>query len=536
MNYILDFLDSMTDTEVTQYASDNNITILKKFDAFGQVYLAASDIEPVVNNSLLSVISNDNNVIDLLSFNVDLVANSETIDVSIDDNKNWWKVASIKNINFDEPEFNHILLGKQCVVYVVDSGIEIDHPEFDGKPIELFHSFTGDFTDTAGHGTAIASVIAGNTCSITNTNVKVVKIFDANVGTTHGDLLEAFNAIINQYELDGRPSSVVNLSWSISRNEYINEKIQIMIDRGLLVFAASGNSGLPIQDVTPACVPSVFTVGSFNQSLTPSDFTGYTDPSIISYTDSENNYGVLDGWAPGEQIWAAGLNGTYGYTAGTSISTAIASAACAYNMGMYLDIPPADVEPMLASYQRNDRINALKGLTFQRDNLLMLGGQYANTTGKIATYISTPNIPNTKNTYYVQAGSKIISLYASPYLYTNVSSVDSLPDGVSITENGYISISSNVMDELYVEMPLIEMSITKKDGTVIPNTIQIVLFTQDKTFQQLVDDEMAAPGGSDLLNIILLSDCNYVGGCAGSCPDPKMTCSDAGGKSCVCTY
>ena len=538
MNYVIDFIDSLTVEEINNYCNQNNLTIVKQFDAFGNVFLCSALTEPATGPLVQSVVLNNGNTLDLLSVDIDLSMPKNTINIEVEHPDNWWKVATIKHVDFTKETFEHVLYGNNCAVYVVDSGIEADHPEFVGKDIQLLHSVTEDFTDTNGHGTAIASVITGNTCAIADTTVKVVKIFDQNVATTLGDLLDAFNSILTDFENSNRDTSIVNLSWAVERNDYLNAKIQTMIDRGLLVLAASGNNSSPIHNVTPACIPDVFTVGSYGQNLTPSSFSNYTDPSTISYTEGENNYGELDGWAPGEQIKSAALGGTYGLAAGTSMATAIASSTLAYNMSIYLGVEREYKDDMARTYQQGDRINELKSFTFQRDNLLQLEGEYANSTGKIATVISTPRIKDPTNIYYVRAGIPYVSLYAHPLIYSNMSTTDTLPANVSFSSSGYITINSSEIDTLYEEWPEFTMQVTDKNGVVINNTVKIVVYTQDKTYAQLVEDEMSKEH-SELLDIILLYTCaGSATGCVGNCAGgPKGTgCFDIGFKNCDCIF
>lgn len=528
MNYILDFNNQMTDQEITEYALDNNITLLKQFNAFEKVYLASCDVEPSVSESLISCINDDDNPISLLSFSVDLTdqPDLESI-VTIEEEKDWWKVASIANLDFDQETYKHPVKGDKCTVYVLDSGIEHTHTEFiNNDRVQLLHSFTSDFTDTNGHGTALASVIAGNTCSLTNTNLKIVKIFDNSIATKQSDLVEALNAIMNDYYANNKVSSVVNISWTIPYNEYINNKIQYMIDNGMLVVCSSGNSGKPIADVTPACIPDAITVGSYGQNLMPSNFSNYTDPSFISFTANENNYGEIDGWAPGELIWAAVLNGTYGYTAGTSISSAIASSVLAYNLTLYLNIDTTDVSALVESTWKNiPRLETIKSqLLFKRTDVMQLEGNYVNSANKIATFISSSRIVNTANMYKIQANTRYITLYAPTAEYTNVYSEELLPDYITITNTGYMEVNYPSITESYIILPDIDFIVTDKEGNTKSNTVKIVIYNQDKTYSQVVDD--ATLNENDQLLEILLLSCFWNGSsCQGSC-DGGKTCTE----------
>ncbi len=524
MNYILDFNNQMTDQEITEYALDNNITLLKQFDAFEKVYLASCDVEPSVNESLISCINDDHSTLDLLSFQVDLVQETTTyttVDIESDDN--WWKVASIANIDFDQRLYQHPLNGNKCSVYILDSGIEIGHSEFQSSNIQLLHSFTNEFADNNGHGTALASVITGSTCGLTNTNLKIVKIFDNSVPTKQSDLLSAFNAVYNDYVANGKTPAIINLSWTIPYNQYINDKIQYLIDSGVYVICSAGNSGAAIEDVTPACIPDVITVGSYDTALMPSNFSNYTDSSLISFTANETNFGALDGWAPGERIKSAGLNNTYGYSAGTSISSAIASSVLAYNTALYLNNNSEDIVNQADSWWKtNPKIETIKKSLFRRTGVLELTGKYSNSVNAMATYVSAGKIVNSVNLYKAQAGSKYIMLYSPPAYYSSLSTENEIPDYITISNNGYITIEHPEINEPYVIVPDLNFVITGIDGEVINNKVKVIIYSQDKTYAEVVDT-VATDDSDPLMNILLES----------TCANPPCTGTCDGGKTCT---
>ena len=191
------------------------------------------------------------------------------------------------------------------------------------------YSITGSFDDTVGHGTAIASIISGRTCGLTDATIKVVKIFDPTVATKQSDILAALDAIATDFTSQSSPG-IINMSWSIAKNSFIDSRIQSLIDVGAIVVCSAGNSGVPIENVTPASISSALTIGAYNTEFEPCDFSNYTGSSL-SLTQNETNRGALDGWAPGIDIWSAGLNDSFYYVSGTSISAAIATCGLAYN-------------------------------------------------------------------------------------------------------------------------------------------------------------------------------------------------------------
>lgn len=326
MRYIIDFENSALQEDIDFYLSSQGCTVVREFDNFEKTYVVEAASKPVDGAIVESVVLDDETEMDLQEV--------EMRSFETDNDDNWWKLAVLSGIDLEQEEVQYRVGGDNVRVYVLDSGIKADHVEFVGKDITLLHSvIEGDFSDTTGHGTALASVLVGETCGITNAALKVVKIFHEGHQTLVSDLLAAFDAVMSDYTQHADYLAVMNLSWAIAKNAYVESKIQHLIDLGLFAVVSAGNSGQPIANVTPASMADAITVGSFGQDLKPSDFTDYTGVIDTSLTEAATNYGALDLFAPGETIRIAKLNGEYGYTAGTSIAAAICSAIAALNIG-----------------------------------------------------------------------------------------------------------------------------------------------------------------------------------------------------------
>lgn len=326
MRYIIDFENSSSQEDIDFYLASQGCTVVREFDNFEKTYVVDAATFPVEGGIVESVVEDNAAEMDLQEV--------EMRSFETDAEDNWWKLAVLSGIDLEQAEVQYRVGGDNVRVYVLDSGIKADHVEFAGKDVTLLHSVVeGDFTDSTGHGTALASVLVGETCGITNAALKVVKIFHQGHQTLVSDLLAAFDAVMTDYVAHADYLAVMNLSWAISKNEYVESKIQSLIDLGLFAVVSAGNSGQPISNVTPASMAEAITVGSFGQDLKASDFSDYTGPLDTSLTGGATNYGGLDLFAPGEGIRVAKINGEYGYTAGTSIAAAICSAIAALNIG-----------------------------------------------------------------------------------------------------------------------------------------------------------------------------------------------------------
>jgi hypothetical protein len=441
MRYIIDFINSISDEDIAAYMVRNDCTVVINYDNFSKTYLVEAATAPEVDAFVETVLEDSSAPLKLLSIP------SKTFPVDEDDN--WWKLVAIDGIDTTQPTATIARSGGGVRVYVMDSGIAADHPEFVGKNITLLHSITpGDFSDTTGHGTSLASVIVGETCGITESALRVVKIFHSGQDTFLSDIISAFDAVATDYLLADDFLAVLNLSWSIEKNAYIEQKILDLITMGVVVVASAGNEGRPLSEVTPASLAEVITVGSFGKDLMPSDFSNYTSSdSDTSFTSGQNNYGALDCFAPGEFIRVALPAGGYGVSMGTSLSAAIISAIMALRITSSgtnwtrTGINEISIQAFLQTIATKD--------------LLTLSGNYANSIN-LVPYVELADMTTIRvramRTFPVRPGIVIELWLFNPEFFTNAALIDA-PSWVQLKGN-YLEISAPDIETTVFEFQL----------------------------------------------------------------------------------
>ena len=226
------------------------------------------------------------------------------------------------------PQAWDVTRGRVVKVAVIDSGIDTDHPDLTGR-IAVAENFvgsqnngnpSGDPSDTLGHGTAVAGIIAAtanNGIGISGVAPKVrlysLKVVD---DTGYASALDTSNAIGRAIALN---VDVINLSVGTYANSYFVENaLDQALERGIAVVAAAGNGGSPFVSF-PASHPGVLSVGAV-------DSTG--DVAAFS-----NHGGDLDVVAPGVNVTSTkltpGAAGGYGTFSGTSYAAAFATGVVA---------------------------------------------------------------------------------------------------------------------------------------------------------------------------------------------------------------
>lgn len=510
MRFIIDFKNDATEIDIDAYLSANGCAVAKTYSAFDKVYLVEAPAQPQPNSIVESILDDSASAIDLLS----------TMTWSTSSMDDWWKVSSALKPDLNAAAISYEKPVVNSVMYLVDSGVDATHPEFASARISNLFSFNGDFADYNGHGTALASVVVGATCGIVDAPVKSVKIFQNGTPTLVSDLLSAFDAIY----LDGISNTanirIVNLSWSIAKNSYVESKIQQLIDYGFVVMTSAGNSGTPIENVTPASMEPAITVGAYDSDFLPCDFSNYT--GYLQTTEGPVNYGALDVWAPGKDIKVAHIGGGFSFTAGTSVASAIHGAAILFN-SQHFQLTDGSV---LEYYQTKD---ALLTYTAGRSSVLMLSAQYQDSTSRITTIRTEKGNQNglqlpkpSQLRWTVVSGQALPGILFFPVTRVQSYDASALPAGLYM-DNGFLlgTLNNTTEEVITVQIPVIYV-----DGTSENVTLKLVAI--------LPTTDVNDPNLNQEVKITLNDSlCATTGNCAGGCDQvspSRPTCANCFGE------
>lgn len=199
--------------------------------------------------------------------------------------------------------------GEGTVAYVVDSGIDQSHPEFEDRIIghENIRTPGGPLNDPSGHGTHVAGTIAGKTVGI----AKKAKIYMLNVfeDADSTDTFIIITGVERAVELAtaNNEKAVINMSLGGFFSPPLDNAANAATESGVLVVAAAGNYGMNACFTSPARAGKVVTVGSHRAD-------GSWDPF-------SNNGGCVDIAAPGSDVVSARSGGGYESLSGTSMAS-----------------------------------------------------------------------------------------------------------------------------------------------------------------------------------------------------------------------
>lgn len=230
--------------------------------------------------------------------------------------------------------------GKGVSVAVLDTGIDLDHPDFRGRLIEGVHAVSfvegESVRDLNGHGTHCAGVVAGPASPASGTRYGVAPDVTLLVGKVLGgpdgegydsDILEGIDWAADQ------GARVISMSLGSIRQldapyprkyERVASNLLRQSDGPLIVAAAGNESNRPTRIApvgNPAACPSFMAIAAINSSRAVAYFS-------CGGVDSVSQ---VDLAAPGVAVMSAWIGGGYKSISGTSMATPhVAGVAALY--------------------------------------------------------------------------------------------------------------------------------------------------------------------------------------------------------------
>ncbi|ORZ33186.1 peptidase S8/S53 domain-containing protein [Catenaria anguillulae PL171] len=232
-------------------------------------------------------------------------------------------------------------------VYVLDTGIEPNHPEFRGfgQP-RSFAPFRSEAqwtpNDEHGHGTHVAGTIAGTRYGVAKrARVHGVKVLEKDgTGSTSGTI-RAMEWVAREIRRVGK-TAVCNMSYGVGyRNSpdlNAQEKaVAALFEAGCVVVKAAGNESQDACNVTPART---------RQGLTVAGLAADGQSIDTSYSNFGRCVNIV---APGSSISSAWINNSYKVASGTSMAAPHVAGAAALILGQEPWLKPQEVVDRILS-------------------------------------------------------------------------------------------------------------------------------------------------------------------------------------------
>ena len=267
------------------------------------------------------------------------------------------------------------ITGEGITVAVLDTGIDNEHPDFEGKILDQYCYSSSrscapnnivegpNAQDEYGHGTAVSGIILSKGVEAhvgvaPGADLAAVRVFKDKGGAANSDIIKGLDWVLRkQHPLNIR---VVNMSLgggsSIGnncddQNRAMKAAFQRLVARQIAIFVATGNNGYPSQVSSPACISNSIAVGATYDVEAPNGggwCPRQKDVTPLTIACFTNRGRAMDLLAPGIFIRSSKLGG--GVTkngAGTSYAAPMAAGVAALMLQVNPDMRPSEIERVM---------------------------------------------------------------------------------------------------------------------------------------------------------------------------------------------
>jgi hypothetical protein len=267
------------------------------------------------------------------------------------------------------PEAHTLAHGANVLVAVIDSGIDVRHPELANSVADSFDALgTGEGPHM--HGTGIAGAIASHARlmgAAPSARLIAIRAFgQGSVGVESSSfvILKSLDHAVSHH------AQVINMSFAGPKDPLIERAVSAVASRGIVMIAASGNAGAKSPPLYPAANPHVIAVSATDAK------------DKLFEASNRGNYIALA--APGAEIFLPAPDQKYQITSGTSFSAAYVSGVAALMLERNPALKPDDLRAILT---RTARDLGSPG----RDDLF--GAGEADAYAAVSAVTPTPAVP-----------------------------------------------------------------------------------------------------------------------------------------------
>jgi len=235
------------------------------------------------------------------------------------------------------------------VAWVIDSGIDLDHPDLNVDASLGFNAFTKgkdskSLDDGYGHGTHVAGTIAAVDNSVgvigvaAGAQVIPVKVLDSRGSGSYSGVI----AGVDHVGANGSSGDVANMSLGGPTSQALDDAVLAASSNGIIFTLAAGNDGSDANNSSPARVngSNIYTISAMDSNDNWASFSNFGNPPI-------------DYAAPGVSVTSTWKNGGYNTISGTSMAAPHAAGVLllgnAGSDGTVNGDPDGDSDPIIVN-------------------------------------------------------------------------------------------------------------------------------------------------------------------------------------------
>jgi len=237
--------------------------------------------------------------------------------------------------------------------YVIDTGVLITHNDFTGRATWGSNFVDSNNQDCNGHGTHVASTIAGSLYGLAKrTTVVAVKVLNCAGSGTFSGVIAGIDWVANNH----RKPATANMSLGGGYSQAVNDATNACVAAGVVMAVAAGNSNADACNFSPASSEDAIGVGA---TTIEGSGNGEIQEDVRS---TFSNYGSCTHiYAPGTLIrgaWiGAPVNSATRTISGTSMASPHVAGVASLLLGANPGLNPAQVLAQIITLSTKDIVD-----------------------------------------------------------------------------------------------------------------------------------------------------------------------------------
>eukprot|EP00835_Amoeboradix_gromovi_P004661 NODE_376_length_9826_cov_0.285288.p2 type:complete len:303 gc:universal NODE_376_length_9826_cov_0.285288:7228-8136(+) len=165
--------------------------------------------------------------------------------------------------------------GAGVTVYVIDTGINVAHDDFEGRATFGYDATGEGKFDGNGHGSHVAGTIGGKEYGVAKkVDLVAVKVLTSGGSGTNAGVLKGIQWAYNDSKKKSG-KTVGNMSLGGGYSKALNDAIAAAVKNGLVMVVAAGNDGDDSCKLSPASAPDAITVAAVDRTDTLAYFSSW---------------------------------------------------------------------------------------------------------------------------------------------------------------------------------------------------------------------------------------------------------------------
>jgi subtilisin family serine protease len=377
-NYILTPKDEYVNSfDVHKISGEHNLKIFAEFKEFEYIpfYITSKENVLKYKTTLSQFFDIEEDVtISLKNENNFVIVNENTNNIGVLNNQTipWHLDRIVKEklpldgtFPYNDSGSCHQNNDIQIDTYVVDTGIDVNHPQFENRAVWANNFVDSTDTDCNNHGTHVAGLIGSKDYGVCkDANLYAVKVLDCRGSGSLSGVIKGIEWVYKTHVektktfSDKKVKSIINMSLGGGFSRALNKAIEYGVKNNdnFYVVVAAGNENEDACTGSPSSVKSIFTVMASDISDNRAWFSNWGECADI--------------YSPGVDILSTIPNGETAVYSGTSMASPVMAGVLNHYIDLHSNMNMKQIKEVVLKSSSKNVISGVKRST--TSNLIYL--------------------------------------------------------------------------------------------------------------------------------------------------------------------